>query len=248
MADMNLEENPYIGLQNKKFITDRHLRNGKARYAIKKVTDGCFQKGDPQFFVSSTIDLAMEVKFLAVLRHTHIIKMRALADVPHTSGEFFILMDCLTGTLEDRIEKIWKPEGGKRMVRKEVKNELMCDRVAVAFDICSALEFLHEKKIIYRDLKPENLGFDVRDDIKLFDFGLSAELNDDMIVPGSRPATYNLTGETGSFRYMAPEVANSQPYNTTADVFAVSILLSFVSIYLRWYNFHLGSFFFFHFF
>lgn len=36
--------------------------------------------------------------------------------------------------------------------------------------------------------------------------------------------TYNLTGLTGSVRYMAPEVANSQPYNAACDVYSFSIL------------------------
>jgi hypothetical protein len=52
----------------------------------------------------------MEVKFLAVLRHNHIIKMRALADVPYTSKDFFIVMDRLSETLDDRIEKVWKKD------------------------------------------------------------------------------------------------------------------------------------------
>jgi serine/threonine protein kinase len=50
-------------------------------------------------------------------------------------------------------------------------------------------------------------------------------------VPGSNPATYNLTGETGSFRYMAPEVALCQPYNQRADVYGFGLLLSYVSTY-----------------
>lgn len=228
ISNLELEESPFVGLQNKRFISERFIRQGKARYAIKKVTDGAYKKGDPHFFVSSTIDLAMEVKFLAVLRHNHIIKMRALADVPYTSKDFFIVMDRLSETLDDRIEKVWTKAAKKRLVPKEEKEELLCDRLAVAFDICSALDFMHQRKIIYRDLKPENLGFDVRDDVKLFDFGLSAELQPAAKVPGSNPATYKLTGETGSFRYMAPEVALSLPYNQRADVYGFGVLLSYI--------------------
>jgi serine/threonine protein kinase len=141
-------------------------------------------------------------------------------------------MDCLSATLDERIENLWKKQAVKKMLKKEQKIELLLERITVGYDICSALNFLHKNEIVYRDLKPENLGFDIRDDVKLFDFGLSAELQPAMKVPGSKPTTYNLTGETGSFRYMAPEVANSQPYNETADVYAFGILLAYVSVFV----------------
>lgn len=54
---------------------------------------------------------------------------------------------------------------------------------------------------MYRDLKPDNIGFDVRGDLKLFDFGLSRQLPPQRLTDG----TYRMTGDTGSPRYMAPE-------------------------------------------
>lgn len=220
-------EKTFIGLQNKKYIKDRHDRNGDARYAIKKVTDGSYDKGDPHFFVSSIVDLAMEVHFLAVLRHSHIIKMRAVTDVPRTSEEFFIIMDRLPDTLDRRID-VWKKKSKRSMMKKEIKEELLYDRLSVAYDICSALAFLHRNDIIYRDLKPDNLGFDVRDDVKLFDFGLAREVHPRDKVEGSDPEVFKLTGQTGSYRYMAPEVAKERPYNKTADVYSFSILLVYM--------------------
>lgn len=78
--------------------------------------------------------------------------------------------------------------------------------------------------IIYRDVKPDNIGFDVRGEIKVFDFdmGLAKELQDS---ERNKDGTYNLTGFTGSIRYMAPEVAKSQPYNLSADVYSYGMLL-----------------------
>jgi serine/threonine protein kinase len=56
--------------------------------------------------------------------------------------------------------------------------------------------------IIYRDLKPDNVGFDVRGDVKIFDFGLAKEIDPRQM---DAEGTYKLTADTGSLRYMAPE-------------------------------------------
>ena len=54
----------------------------------------------------------------------------------------------------------------------------------------------------------------------MFDFGLAKEL-----PTKKADALYNLSGQTGSLRYMAPEVALGKPYNLKVDVFSFSILL-----------------------
>jgi serine/threonine protein kinase len=43
----------------------------------------------------------------------------------------------------------------------------------VLLQLAAALMYLHENNIIYRYTKPQNVGFDVRGDLKLFDFGLA---------------------------------------------------------------------------
>jgi serine/threonine protein kinase len=75
-----------------------------------------------------------------------------------------------------------------------------------------------------RDLKPDNIGFDIRGDVKLFDFGLAKEL-DETMKSGYCSDFYELSGNTGSLRYMAPEIALSEPYNLTADVYSFGLLL-----------------------
>lgn len=69
---------------------------------------------------------------------------------------------------------------------------------------------------------PDALGFspfvssDVRGDVKIFDFGLAKEFK-----PENRDdnGTYKHTADTGSPRYMAPEVFLGKPYNETCDVY-----------------------------
>jgi hypothetical protein len=76
--------------------------------------------------------------------------------------------------------------------------------------------------IIYRDIKPDNIGFDVRGVVKIFDFGLAKELR-----TGDKDdnGTYKLTGDTGTLRYMAPEVYRCERYNVTCDVYSFCILV-----------------------
>ena len=93
----------------------------------------------------------------------------------------------------------------------------------VCLRIAAALDYLHEKNIIFRDLKPENVGFDVRGDLKLFDFGLAT-----IISPEGDPYedTYEMSG-AGSPRYMSPEVLKEEPdrYNLKADVYTFSLVV-----------------------
>jgi serine/threonine protein kinase len=120
------------------------------------------------------------------------------------------------------------------------------ERFVAARDVASAIEYLHSHRIVYRDLKPENIGFDVtKNQVKIFDFGLAKTLPSveggssrsistgvDGSAGGSVPGMldqetgmYHLTGNTGSLRYMAPEVALNEPYDQRVDSYSFGILL-----------------------
>ncbi len=80
----------------------------------------------------------------------------------------------------------------------------------------------HILSILYRDLKPGNIGFDKYENLKLFDFGLATELKEVNKVGDDQ---YHATGCTGTPRYMAREVYNAEPYGLPADVFSISFIL-----------------------
>jgi serine/threonine protein kinase len=73
----------------------------------------------------------------------------------------------------------------------------------------------------YTDLKPENLGLSGDGTLKLFDFGLCRCVQ----KRSNETDTYEMTGYTGSLRYMAPEVVLSRPYNEKVDVFSYAIVV-----------------------
>ena len=71
-----------------------------------------------------------------------------------------------------------------------------------------------------RQVKPDNLGITPDRRLKLLDFGLAVALE------RGEQATdvYELTGETGSRRYMAPEVCLSEPYGVAVDVYSWAVV------------------------
>jgi serine/threonine protein kinase len=65
-------------------------------------------------------------------------------------------------------------------------------------------------------------GFTLDGTVKLIDFGLAKIVENASIQSDE---TYRMSGETGSLRYMAPEVADALPYNAKADVYSFGMIL-----------------------
>ena len=76
--------------------------------------------------------------------------------------------------------------------------------------------------------------------MKLFDFGLATEMTEGKRVEGTN--TYLLTKDTGSPRYMAPEVVKGTPYNEKCDVYSFSLILwQILELTLPFSKFDLGK-------
>ncbi|XP_031475250.1 serine/threonine-protein kinase STY46-like [Nymphaea colorata] len=85
----------------------------------------------------------------------------------------------------------------------------------VAVDVSKGMNYLHQNNIIHRDLKAANLLMDENEVVKVADFG----------VARVQAQSGVMTAETGTYRWMAPEVIEHKPYDRKADVFSFGIVL-----------------------
>lgn len=170
-------------------------------------------------FYGGAMDLVSEAKLLNALQHRHIIQLHGVSclDSSLTSSyvddkQYSLYLDCLFGTVDEKFDE------DRRRYAPDMKRQSLMSRVeTIALPIAEAMKYLHAHNVIYRDIKPTNMGFDANGTVKLFDFGLAREIPSD--------PNHLMTGATGSCRYMAPEVALSQQYGLPADVYSFGIFL-----------------------
>ena len=84
----------------------------------------------------------------------------------------------------------------------------------IALDIANGMAYLHSRAILHRDLKPSNVLLTKRNRAKISDFGMSVAMTGQ-----------ELTAETGTYRWMSPEVIRHEPYSSNADVYSFGVVL-----------------------
>ena len=87
--------------------------------------------------------------------------------------------------------------------------------VQLGLDISTALNLCEKKRIVHRDIKPENIFISASGYFKLGDFGVAREME---------RTTANMSRK-GTVTYMAPEVFHGRPYNATADIYSLGIVM-----------------------
>jgi serine/threonine protein kinase len=211
----------------------RRRSKGKNPFVVKHIQSKFLV--DTKRFKDAAIDLVVEANFLASIKHPNILSIKGWAlggSLAYSGGKhdgFFIVLDRLEETLDQRIRnwsqqlKRYKQPSLEKIAKEgKIQRLLFAGRLNIARDIASAIAYLHENGIIYRDLKPANIGFDVDGNVKLFDFGLSREMPEEAIDMDDK---YEMSGRVGTVRYMCPEVCKSESYNQRADCYSLAMVV-----------------------
>jgi len=196
-------------------------------YAIKRLRPSVLIESDK--LEISTTDLALETSILSNLRHKNIISLLGIKEGNTIdllrNGNFFLALELLVETLHDRL-KTWKKHWSYQMLSSTLNTNTVIERLEnVAMGIVSAMEYLHSNRIIYRDMKPLNIGFDeLNDEVKIFDLGFARLCHKEDSNSSNKDRL--MTGGIGTPRYMAPEIARHDPtYSFPVDVYSFCIML-----------------------
>ena len=144
-----------------------------------------------------------EARALARLAHPSIV---ALHDAGEREGRLYLVMEHVDGANLRRVLR----EGRLAPARA----------LAIARDLCAALEYAHAAGVVHRDLKPENVLVDAEGRVKLADFGLAKLAGDDA------PALTATGDAMGTPHYMAPEqLERPRAVDARADLYALGVVL-----------------------
>lgn len=143
-----------------------------------------------------------EARSAAALSHPNIV---SVYDLGRSGDETYIIaMEYVPGgTLKDRVD---------------VDGTLEPGAVAeLGFQVAEALGVSHERGVIHRDVKPQNILFTASGDAKVADFG---------IAWAASAATISQTGcILGTARYMSPEQAMGDPVGPASDLYSLGVVL-----------------------
>ena len=152
-------------------------------------------------------EVQREVKILQEMNHPHVIKFFAHFK---ENQNFYIITEYVNGgNLDDLYTQTHKE--GKLLTEKIIWDFLI--------QTLSGLVYLHEKKkIVHRDIKPDNLLLEKNHDLKISDFGVSA------VIASDADDSVKCHGTTiGPIQFMSPEMWFEKPYDFKNDIYMLGL-------------------------
>nr|CAD1840297.1 unnamed protein product [Ananas comosus var. bracteatus] len=158
-------------------------------------------ENDPERAQLMEQQFVQEVMMLATLKHPNIVRFIGACRKPMV---WCIVTEYAKG-------------GSVRQFLMKRQNRSVPLKLAVkqALDVARGMAYVHGLGFIHRDLKSDNLLIFADKSIKIADFG----------VARIEVQTEGMTPETGTYRWMAPEMIQHRPYNQKVDVYSFGIVL-----------------------
>ncbi|XP_062157541.1 serine/threonine-protein kinase STY13-like [Alnus glutinosa] len=158
-------------------------------------------ENDPEKAQLMEQQFQQEVKMLATLKHPNIVRFIGACRKPMV---WCIVTEYAKG-------------GSVRQFLMKRQNRAVPLKLAVkqALDVARGMAYVHGPGLIHRDLKSDNLLINADKSIKIADFG----------VARIEVQTEGMTPETGTYRWMAPEMIQHRPYTQKVDVYSFGIVL-----------------------
>lgn len=194
---------------------------GRAYAKIKDIGQGSYGKAvlvqdkEARMYVMKIIDMSRmdskqrkdavnEVKVLSSLKHPYIVSYR---ESFQENRQLAIVMDYADGgDLHERISK----------TRKAMKTFPEEKIVRWFTEATLALKYMHDKHVLHRDLKSQNLFLTSQDRLRIGDFGISKVLEN--------TAAFART-TIGTPYYLSPEICMEKPYSYASDIWALGCIL-----------------------
>ena len=173
----------------------------KKLYAMKQIKSSMYKNQN------QISEVEREVKLLENLSHPHVITYFTSFK---ENNDFYIVTEYINGgNLFNLMEKNIKQK--KHIEEKTIWIMLI--------QSLGGLLYLHQKKkIVHRDIKPDNLLLDMNGNLKITDFGLSAIISDEADENVKCHGTM-----AGAIQFMAPEVAMGKKYDFKSDLYMLGI-------------------------
>lgn len=177
-----------------------------ATWRYTKVAAKVLEKSSEEFSIQ---EFRSELKSLSSIRHPNIIQFFGACTL---TEPYIIVIEYMSrGNLETNNLKLSSTE-----------------KKQILLDICSGLAYLHNRTprcVIHRDLKPNNILLNLSGRAKIADFGLSK-------FQQNHSDNFVMTGETGTYRYMAPEVVMHKEYNASVDIWSFGMIMFFMYFHI----------------
>ena len=172
-------------------------------YVIKKI----ITNHSDQSVIDKALELEQiqkEANILSTINSEYIVKFIKSFETPNS---FNIVMEYCEGL------DLRKFIAYHILSKKQIDKKLIYH---IIYDICYGLKEIHSRNLIHRDIKPENLLLTRDLKIKIADFGISKQL--------SQETQYAKT-QTGTIRYMAPEIILGEKYKDKVDIWSLGCII-----------------------